>query len=96
MIDLTLIIKAIILLLIALITRYLVPYLKAKYSAETLEEVTKWVRIAVEAAEMIYNESGMGEAKKQYVLDFLESKGFTLDAAEINNLIESEVHWLHK
>lgn len=50
-----------------------------------------WVNIAVEAAEMIYTGTGRGEEKKQYVLDFLNSKGFTLNTAEIENLIEPAV-----
>ena len=47
--------------------------------------------IAVEAAEMIYVGAGRGEEKKQYVIDFLNSKGFTLNTAEIENLIEAAV-----
>ena len=50
-----------------------------------------WVNVAVEAAEMIYTGTGRGEEKKQYVLDFLNSKGFTLNTAEIENLIEPAV-----
>ena len=50
-----------------------------------------WVNIAVEAAEMIYVGAGRDEEKKQYVIDFLNSKGFTLNTAEIENLIEAAV-----
>ncbi len=94
MIDLTHVIGAIIVLIFAIVARYLIPYIKSKCSAEKFTEICTWVRIAVEAAEMIFRESGMGEKKKQYVLAFLESKGFTLNADELNNLIEAEVHLL--
>ena len=40
---------------------------------------------------MIYVGAGRGEEKKQYVIDFLNSKGFTLNTAEIENLIEAAV-----
>ena len=40
---------------------------------------------------MIYTESGMGQQKKAYVLEFLNSKGFTVDVDSIENLIESAV-----
>lgn len=40
---------------------------------------------------MIYTESGMGQQKKAYVVEFLNSKGFTVDPDTIENLIESAV-----
>lgn len=40
---------------------------------------------------MIYTESGMGQQKKTYVLEFLNNKGFTVDMDSIENLIESAV-----
>lgn len=40
---------------------------------------------------MIYTESGMGQQKKAYVIEFLNSKGFTVDADTIENLVESAV-----
>ena len=41
--------------------------------------------------EMIYKESGMGEAKKNYVRKFLESKGCKLDVDTVDALIEATV-----
>ncbi len=91
MIDLTQVITAVITLIVACISAFLIPYLKTKLSANQLSNVITWVNIAVEAAEMIYNGTGRGEEKKQYVLEFLESKGFTVNSAEIETLIESAV-----
>lgn len=91
MIDLTQVITAVITLILACISAFLIPYLKSKLSADQLDNIIMWVNIAVEAAEMIYAGTGRGEEKKQYVLDFLNSKGYTLNAAEIENLIESAV-----
>lgn len=65
--------------------------MKTKVSAEQLETIKFWVNIAVEAAEMIYTGTGRGEEKKAYVLKFLNSKGFTLNTEEIDNLIEAAV-----
>lgn len=50
--------------------------------------------IAVSAAEQIYTSSGKGTAKKQYVLEFLNSKGFTVDMDSLDKLIESAVYAL--
>ena len=46
------------------------------------------------AAEQIIKGSGKGKEKKQYVMDFLLSKGITFDTDEIEALIESEVYKL--
>ena len=90
-IDLTQIVSAVITLIIGVVSVFLVPYLKNKLSADKLEKVKFWVNIAVEAAEMIYVGTGRGQEKKTYVLEFLNSKGFTMDMAEIDNLIEAAV-----
>jgi hypothetical protein len=91
MVDLTQIIVAVLTLVISLITAFLIPYLKTKVSAEKLDTIKFWVNIAVEAAEMIYVGTGRGQEKKDYVVQFLNSKGFTLNVSEIENLIEAAV-----
>lgn len=91
MIDVTPIINAIIALIAAVITVFIIPWIKSKVEAEKLSKIMSWVKIAVDAAEQIYRESGMGEMKKQYVLDFLEDKGFTADPNSIDAMIEAAV-----
>lgn len=91
MTDLTPIVNAVITLIAAIVTTFLIPWIKSKIDAAKLAQIVEWVGIAVRAAEQIYNESGMGEKKKQYVLDFLEDKGFTLDPNSINAMIEAAV-----
>ena len=83
--------NAVIALIAAIITTFLIPWIKSKIDAAKLAQIVEWVGIAVRAAEQIYNESGMGEKKKQYVLDFLADKGFTLDPNSINAMIEASV-----
>lgn len=96
-IDLTPLIQALILFASSVISIYLLPkvksYLTEKLSAEQRENLKKWVRIAVAAAEQLYG-SKKGQEKKQYVIDFLYSKGIVFDADEVENLIESEVYKL--
>lgn len=91
MVDLTPIIIAVLTLIFSLITAFLIPYIKTKVSAEQFATIKLWVQVAVQAAEMLYVGSGRGEEKKKYVIEFLNSKGFTLNAEEIENLIESAV-----
>lgn len=95
MIDLTQVIVAVLTLVISLVSAFLVPLIKSKVSAEQLETIKFWVNIAVEAAEQMYVGSGKGAAKKAYVQEFFESKGFTLNTAEIDALIEGAVLELH-
>jgi len=91
MIDLTPIANALITLCAMLITTFLIPWIKAKISAEKLAEVQKWATIAVNAAEMIYAETGTGDLKKAYVLQFLKDRGYTLDLTIVDSLIEAAV-----
>lgn len=91
MTDLTPIVNAVITLIAAIVTTFLIPWIKSKIDAAKLAQIVEWVGIAVRAAEQIYNESGMGEKKKQYVLNFLADKGFTLDPNSINAMIEAAV-----
>lgn len=94
MIDITSIVNAVITLLAAVVSTFLVPWIKGKVEAQKLEKVADWVTIAVSAAEQIYKESGMGEKKKQYVLDFLEDKGLTVDINSVDAMIEAAVYGL--
>lgn len=91
MVDITTIIEALITLAVALVTAFFIPWLKSKVEAEKLSEAVKWVKIAVQAAEMIYTEADMGKFKKNYVLTFLEEKGYTYDVNSIDAMIESAV-----
>lgn len=94
--DMTKIIEAIITLLVALITIFVIPYIKSRLSADELAEIMKWVKIAVEAAEMIYKESGMGKEKKKFVENFLTEHGIKVDIEQLDALIESAVLELKK
>ena len=95
-IDITEVIKYAILLVFAVCTTFVIPYIKAKIGDEKFTELQKRVNIGVQAAEMIFKESGMGTVKKEYVIEFLKQKGYTLDTETISNLIESAVLELKK
>ena len=91
MVDLTPIVESIITLAVALVTAFLIPYIKTKISEEKYAEIQTWVTVAVEAAEMIYVGTGRGAEKKQYVLEFLAKKGYSLDIDSLEALIEAAV-----
>lgn len=94
MTDLTLIFNALIALCAAIISVFVIPWIKSKTTVQDRETLLAWVNIAVSAAEQIYSTSQARE-KKQYVLAFLESKGYALDDKEIDSTIEAAVLKLH-
>lgn len=95
MTDITPIVIAFVSMVFAIIGIFLIPFVKSKVGDEKFKDISKWVQIAVNAAEQIYNESGMGEVKKEYVLEFLKKRGITMDIDSIDALIESEVYKLN-
>lgn len=96
MVDLTNFALAGITLIIAIVAAFVIPYIKSKTTAEQFATIKLWVTVAVNAAEQLFTGSGRGEEKKNFVLSFLESKGFTIDLESIDALIESAVLDLNK
>lgn len=95
MTDFTPIINAAIALIAALITAFVIPWIKRNTSAQDREEFLRWVEIAVSAAEQLFHVT-QGTEKKKYVVQFLEGKGFTFSEEEINAAIEGAVLRLHQ
>ncbi|MBQ8029128.1 MAG: holin [Clostridia bacterium] len=93
--DITAIVQALITLITALITTFALPYIKEKLSVSKLEKLSFWVETAVKAAEQIFG-SKTGLQKKEYVVNFLLSKGIVVDIDEVTALIESSVYKLTK
>lgn len=91
MTDITPIIQAVIALVFIVIGVIAIPWIKSRTTSDQLKEIMSWVNIAVLAAEQLFKGIGRGEEKKQYVLDFLKSKGYYIDAEKIEAMIEAEV-----
>lgn len=90
--DITIIVEAVLMLLVAAVTIVVIPYVKENTTIAQQEEINKWVAIAVSAAEQIYIGPGRGPEKKQYVIDWLIANNIKLDASKIDALIESAVY----
>ena len=91
MINLTPVINAFIALVAALVTAFFIPWIKSNTTAKQQEQMMLWVEIAVNAAEQLYKGSGRGAEKKEYVMQFLEDKGYTADLNEVEAAIEAFV-----
>ena len=100
-INLTQIILAVIAVIGAIISTFVIPLLKAKLGVENdkLSENQRMllqlaIKTAVTAAEQIYK-SDEGQQKKAYVLGLLKAQGYEVDSAAIDAQIESIVLELH-
>lgn len=94
-IDITMIINAIIALIAAVISAFVIPWIKSKTTSQQREELIAWVKIGVAAAEQIYQGEKRGAEKKQYVLDFLANNGISFDEESVNAAIEAAVKQLN-
>lgn len=90
-IDLTPIFQALIVLAAALITRYVVPWIKAKTTLDQRREIRDLVSILVFAAEKLYTGSGRGEEKLAWVKERLDAHGYKLDTDELVELVNAEI-----
>ena len=93
-INLTPIAQAVIAIVAALISTFVIPWIKSKVKNEDTANFLRWVEIAVAAAEQLY-ESTDGEVKKDYVLNYLRDKGYSVDVDDLENAIEAAVLKLH-
>ena len=85
------VLNALMTLMAAVITCVLVPFIKSKLTKQQQDKLLELVKIAVSAAEQIFSQAKSGAEKKQYVQDFLVSKGYDVSEPEIDTMIEAAV-----
>lgn len=77
----------------AIITYFVIPYIKSKVSQTQMEEIIKWVTKAVEAAEVLFDVPKSGEEKREYVIKFIDkmfnSKKKVITEEQIRILLEA-------
>ena len=84
----------------AAITGILIPYVKTKVSAAQMEEITKWVTKAVQAAEILFDAPKSGGEKRDYVINFIDktfnSRKEIITKDQIRILLEAAWKQMHK
>lgn len=89
------VILALIPVLGAIITYFIIPYIKTNMDSAKLAQYKEWATLAVKSAEMLWRETGHGDDKKTYVVNFLtemfNSRKITITEEQMNVLIESAV-----
>ena len=92
-IDLTQIILAVITLIGAVVSGFVIPWLKSKLDDRQYDVFATLVRVGVYAAEQLFTTEQWKE-KKQYVVDLLRENGYTVDTTAVDALIEATVREL--
>lgn len=92
-IDLTQIILAVIALISAALTGFVIPWLKNKLTDHQYDTLAALVRVGVFAAEQLFT-SEQWKEKKQYVVDLLKENGYSVDVTAVDALIEATVREL--
>jgi len=85
-IDLTPLLQAALSLAISLVTAFLIPWIRAKYSFEQRQRIAAAYQTVVYAAEQMFG-AGAGERKLQWAEEQLEARGFSVD----RTALEAEV-----
>ena len=86
--------KLLIMVTVLVLTRFVVPWLKAKTENETMQAVLDWTMQAVLAAEQAH-QAQTGAERKYIVTEFIKNiliqKNISLSDEELNTLIEAAV-----
>lgn len=89
------VLKSVVVLVLILITRYAIPYLKQKIENSKYDWVVKWVDIAVKSTEQTIFGDKMGPKRKAIVTRFIKEmllqKNILLSDEQLDNIIESAV-----
>ena len=85
----TIVIEIALFALIAVVVAALLPWLKERIGAERLNKLWRWVCWAVEAAEQLFG-AGMGDRKKEYVLEMLADMGVDI-TPDVDAMVEAAV-----
>lgn len=94
-----LILKAVALIILAIVTGVIVPWIKQKVGADKLEVILSWMGWMVTSAENLYG-ANTGETKREYVLEgmteIVNKLGYDITPERLRDLLESAVDELHK
>lgn len=94
------IVSGVITIVFALISAYVIPWLKTKISKDQIETLNYYLELAVKCANQIYTEAQWQEKKQyvtNYIVDVINNKlSLTLTDQDIDTLIEGMVNHVKK
>lgn len=78
------------------VVRFVIPWLQAKLGRDKVKALYESIVTFVQAAEMLYPQSGSGETKLSYVLEHVKEKvlelGFEFTEDELRAMVEAVVY----
>lgn len=90
------ILKIVVSVCAALVTVYVVPYIKTLRAGKRYAQMIDLISLAVRAAEQTITESGQGAVKKERVIEFvreyLGGAGIDITGDQLSELIEAAVY----
>lgn len=93
MINITTVLEALVTLAVAVITVFVIPWIRSKIKAEQFALIQQWADVLVTAAEVLFKGEKMGAEKKRYVIGKLKEKceehGMTFSEKELEIILES-------
>jgi len=94
------IVSSVLTIIVALITAYVIPWLKSKVNETQMQQIDKYIDLAVRCAEQIYTPEQWKE-KKQFVLDYVtnvvnDKFSLSLTEEDIDLMIEGIVNKVKK
>ncbi|QRN86045.1 hypothetical protein JR334_02080 [Clostridia bacterium] len=89
------ILEVIIRVLAILLMAFVLPWITKKVGAENYAKLLQAIKLAVNAAEQVFSDPGSGAKKKQWVLDFINSK-FKIKEDDVERLLEAFVYEINK
>lgn len=92
--NITQILLALIALFGSIATGVFIPWITGRISADKTGALKFWVKTGVAAAEQTFADPETGMQKKQFVREFLSSKGIDITTEELETLIEAAVYEL--
>lgn len=88
-------IELMVLIIVALLTTYIIPFIKTKVGEEKLALIISYTKIFVEGIEQLINEKNKGNEKKDLIMPLLMHKAdelhLHLTEADISLMIENAV-----
>ncbi len=91
--DITPIVTAFIGLLMAILTSFIIPWLKSKINSQQFGLLSTYAYAAVQAAEVLIKGSGQGSKKLQYateqIQEFCNKNGIKIDSNTVRIVIEN-------
>ena len=93
------VIQALLTLILAVISAYVIPWIKSRVNQEKLDKIQQYAEYAVRYAEQVYSTEQFKEKKEyvfNYILDKVNTIGIKMNEKDVDILVEGIVNLVKK